>query len=175
MCCFFTSTKIRDYFSLKSKMNPFLKSCVVYKYQCLEDPDNFYIGQTKRHIGVRAGEHLDLSKSTWTAVANHISDCETCFSKHTTGELTYKNFEIIRSGNSKYQIEILEALLIKRLSPKINRQLHSSGSSFLLKVYWLKSPYLAVCSLSNGSPYKDAFSLCPSSTFLGLVCIFQFN
>ena len=129
----FTSCKVKDFFSLKAKVNPFLIANVVYKYSCLNDSDLMYIGETKRHIGIRASEHLDLSKNS--AVANHISNCDTCFEKHRTGQLSFRNFEVMKFGRSKFDVEILEAIYIKRLNPGINKQLHRGGSSLLLKVY----------------------------------------
>ena len=89
--------------------------------------------KAKRHISIRAGEHLDLSKNS--SVANHIKNCDTCYEKHRTGELSFRNFEVMKSGRSKFDVEILEAIFIKRFNPGINKQLHRGGSSILLKVY----------------------------------------
>ena len=135
LSCVFSSCKIKDYFSLKCKSHPFLVSNVVYKFTCQSDSDQFYIGETARHIGTRAGEHLDLSKTNLTAVAKHIKDCETCFNCLELGMLSYENFEIISSGQTKFDIEVKEALLIRRSLPTLNRHLYQSGSMFKIRIF----------------------------------------
>jgi hypothetical protein len=63
-------------------------------------------------------------------VGKHISSCEACFTKLTEGALTFKDFEILKQCRSKFDAEIHEALLIKKLRPKINTQLFKSGAGF---------------------------------------------
>ena len=86
----FTSTKLSDYFSLKSQTPKILASNVVYKYTCVCDTSLTYIGKTKRHLGVRSEEHLgyekDLPKSE---IKTHLNGCPIC------RESTMNNFEII--------------------------------------------------------------------------------
>ena len=135
LSCVYSSCKIRDYFSLKCKSHPFLVSNVVYKFTCQSDSDQFYIGETARHIGTRAGEHLDLSRTNPTAVAKHIKDCETCFNCLELGMLSYENFEIMCSGQSKFDIEVKEAMLIKRSLPTLNRHLYRDGSIFSIRIF----------------------------------------
>ena len=116
LSCVFTSFKVKDYFSLKCKSSPFLKSNVVYKFTCQSDSDIIYIGETERHIGIRVGEHLDLQSDKPSAVTKHILTCKDCFVKHSQGDLSYKDFEIIKSCQSKVDTEIHEAFLIKKNS-----------------------------------------------------------
>ena len=59
----FTSFKIRNYFSLKAKTLKHLLSNVIYKFSCQNDSELSYIGETKRHLVIRAEEHLDLENS----------------------------------------------------------------------------------------------------------------
>ena len=75
-------------------------------------------------------EHLDLKKGK-TAITKHIKSCETCIS----GNLDYNHFEIFNQCKTKFECVIKEALFIKKLNPAINKQLHNSGSSFLLNVF----------------------------------------
>ena len=112
----------------------FLRSNVVYKFTCQRDSDLIYIGETQRHLGVRASEHLNIQDSNPTAVGKHIQDCTTCKQQLINGRLTANDFVILRSGNSKSEIEILESLIIRKLNPLLNKQLHG-GSSVSLKVY----------------------------------------
>ena len=37
----------------------------------------------------------------------------------------------------QYETKIQEALLIKKLNPKVNKQLYSKGASFLLSIFWV--------------------------------------
>ena len=65
-----------------------------------------YIGETERHIGVRAAEHVDISVEKPTAVAKHIIGCESCFCANEQGRLSFKDFSIIKQCRSKYDAEI---------------------------------------------------------------------
>ena len=134
LCCVMQSCKVKSYFSLKCKANPFLAANVVYKYTCQNDSDLSYIGETKRHIGVRAGEHLDINERK-TAVSRHIANCHHCLGKLSAGLLDYRNFEIIKFGLNKFNTQVLEALIIQRSTPSLNAQLFKSGTSFTLKVF----------------------------------------
>ena len=58
----FTSCKVGDYFCLQSTTPFAYTSNVVYKFSCLRDADRSYIGQTKRHLVTRVGEHVALQK-----------------------------------------------------------------------------------------------------------------
>ena len=99
---------------------------VVYKFKCLCDANNIYIGKTIRHLATRVKEH-DTSPS---AVCNHLSSCETCRSN-----FSCNNFSIIDSGKNDYEITVNEALHIKFKKPTINRQLFTRGASFVLNVF----------------------------------------
>ena len=135
LSCVFNSCKVKDYFSLKCPVNPFLLSNVVYKFSCKVDPTVFYIGETERHIGIRAGEHLDIKGNKSSSVKSHIMNCAGCMTSFNEGKLSYKDFEILKTGQSKYDIQVLEALAIKRLNPQINRQQFKSGANFTVRVF----------------------------------------
>ena len=77
----FTSNKIGQYFSLKSKTPFSLSSNVVYKFSCLHDVDCSYIGQTKRHLMTRVNEHVVLSGSSKSEIKTHIKKCPICRKK----------------------------------------------------------------------------------------------
>ena len=124
----FTSFKVKNYFSLKCCTPLPLLANVVYKFKCLRDANNIYIGKTIRHLATRVKEH-GTSPSP-SAVSNHLSSCETC-------KLNFScdSFSIIDSGKNDFEITIMEALHIKFKKPKINRQLFCQGSSFVLNVF----------------------------------------
>ena len=46
-----------------------------------------------------------------------------------------KNFEIIGTGRSDFEVTVKEALLIKKLNPAFNRQLFQKGASHLLDFF----------------------------------------
>ena len=71
----FTSFKVKNYFSLKCRTPLPLLANVVYKFKCLRDANNIYIGKTIRHLATRVKEH-GTSPSP-SAVSNHLSSCET--------------------------------------------------------------------------------------------------
>ena len=124
----FTSTKVKSYFSLKCKTHRNLKTNVIYRYNCSDDPSVFYIGKTKRFFGLRMSEHLEKDKRS--AVHQHVSNCRTC----KTSDLL-SNFHIIDTANNDYELKILEALHISRSQPLLNKQLFESGSNFILNVF----------------------------------------
>ena len=131
----YTSCKVKNYFSLKCPSSPYLASNVVYKYTCRCDADTVYIGETKIHIGTRAGQHMDIQAEKHNAVAKHISECEGCFTACEQGQLSFTDFAVVKQCRSKFDAEIKEAILILKEKPLINKQLFKSGSSFTLKIF----------------------------------------
>ena len=75
----FTSCKVGDYFCLQSTTPFAYTSNVVYKFSCLRDSDRSYIGQTKRHLVTRVGEHVELRKvDPKSEIKTHIYNCAAC-------------------------------------------------------------------------------------------------
>jgi hypothetical protein len=130
---YFTSCKVGSFFSLKSKTPFALKACVVYKFQCLNDADNTYIGESKRHIVTRANDHLN-PKGKITEIKSHIFACDTCKTSRKSGQLTVENFSILKQCKNEYKTRIAEALLIKKLRPRLNKQ-QLKGTSYFLRLF----------------------------------------
>ena len=126
----FTSTKIGDFFSLKSKTPVPFASNVVYKFSCLRDAGHSYIGQTKRHLMTRVHEHVALSSSK-SEIKTHIKNCPVCFNK----KLDVNNFQILKQCKNSFNTRISEALCIRQFRPKMNKQLLTKGTSYFLKVF----------------------------------------
>ena len=131
LTCVFVSCKVRQFFSLKCKSSGFLRSNVVYMFRCKHDASKFYIGETKRHLGIRVEEHLKTNGLSY--VAQHIKECDGCKSDLSDGKLTFKDFSVIKTGQSKFDISILEALMIKKLNPSLNCKM--IATSYMLKVF----------------------------------------
>ena len=127
----FKSFKINSYFQLKSCTPLALCSNVVYKFTCSCDTNLTYIGMSSRHLSTRVREHLNLNSKQKSSIKDHIAACNFC-SKTKIG---IDSFKIIRKCRSDYDTKIHEALLIKKHSPGLNRQLYASGASFLLQVF----------------------------------------
>ena len=94
-----------------------------------------YIGETKRHLGIRASEHFNITRYTPTAVGSHIQECDECRNSLSNGTLTYRDFEVLKVGHTKFQIEVAESILVKRHNPSLNKQLFKSGCSYTCKIF----------------------------------------
>ena len=108
-----------------------LSSNVVYNFSCLCDTAISQIGYTTRHLITRAHEQLNLNSIAKIAVKDHIYSCSHC----SKTDLSVSNFVVIKKRNTKFEAKIQKGLTIKKLNPTLNRQLYSSGSSYLLNVY----------------------------------------
>ena len=128
---YFRTFKVGNYFHLKCFTPTELSSDVAYKFSCPSDTAISYIGYTTRHLITKAHEHLNLNSIAKTAVKDHIYSCLHC----SKTDLSVSNFEVIKICNTGFEAKIQEALLIKKFNPTLNRQLYSSGSSYLLNVY----------------------------------------
>ena len=132
---YFTSCKLSRFFSLKSKTPAVLKACVLYKFPCLSDSDIAYIGKTKRHIITRANEHLTPKESSKSEVTSHIFECVSCKNSCKNGQLSWKDFSILKQCKNDYTTKIAEALFIRKFKPVLNKQKLTKGKSYLLRVF----------------------------------------
>ena len=124
----FNSTKVSSYFSLKDKTSVFLKNCLIYGFTCLSDSNTTYIGKTKRYFGKRLIEH---GVNGTTSVSKHLRNCKICADYD-----DFVNcFKILDNTNSDFDCKIVEAILIKKNKPSINKQLNFSGAEFTLKLF----------------------------------------
>ena len=119
----FKSFKVRNYFSLKAKTPNNLLSNVVYKFTCQNDSGITYIGETKRHLITRVGEHLSLSKVYQNSeVESHAHNCPNCVLN-----ASFDSFSIVKKCFNNFDASIHEALLARRRNPALNRQLFTGG------------------------------------------------
>ena len=102
-----------------------LISSVVYKFQCglCKEP---YYGESIRHLDLRSGEHIGVSRLTEkkvkpsnnTAICDHLLHCNFLTS--------FDNFSVLSHENKKYLLEITESLLIMTDKPSLNRIINSA-------------------------------------------------
>ena len=122
----FSSFKVGNYFSLKSKTPLGLRAKVVYQYQCSCDRTLSYIGKTKRHLATRCKEHFTQQ----SAISNHLQHCDTC-----KKSFDITKFQILDTSMNDFELQIKEALQIKSKKPKLNIQLANQGAFFNLGVF----------------------------------------
>ena len=126
----YTSLKVQSFFRLKSVTPHRLLSCVVYKFDCVSNPNVSYVGQTYRHIEDRMGEHLK-DKGDTSGVASHLRSCPDC----SAARLGLDNFQVIQKCRSDFDTKIVEAFCIQKLQPRLNKQLYRMGACYRLKVF----------------------------------------
>ena len=119
----FTTVKVKNYFSLKSRAPLPLLANAVYQFQCLCDANKFYIGKTKRHLATREREHRQSS----SAIHDHLMNCKFCKENYSVNF-----FKVVDRGNSDLTISIKEAIHIKLKRPNLNKQLFNFGTSSVL-------------------------------------------
>ena len=125
----YTSVKLQAMFQLKNPTPFQFLSNVVYRFDCVNNPDLLYIGQTSRHLIERANEHLDFADKE-SAVAAHRSRSH-C--KHSN--LSVQNFRVLKKCRTKFETKIFEALYIQKLHPTLNTQVQTDGCGYLLKIF----------------------------------------
>ena len=115
---------------MKSRTPLTLRSNVVYKFIGLCDADTTYLGMTVWNTITRVKEHLALHvPPKITEVKSHIWNCEKCQG------CKFDHFKIMKNCKNEVETKIHEALLIKKHNPKLNKQLLTKGTSYLLRVY----------------------------------------
>lgn len=116
--------RIANLFKVKDRLPTSLCSNVVYKYTCSSCQAS-YIGETRRHIGVRQAEHIGISFSTnkpikgdqKSAVHKHIAETRHIGSND--------SFKIIARASNRYDLAIKESLYIARDHPRLNNNISS--------------------------------------------------
>ena len=131
ICPVFSTVKVSNFFSLKSRTPRQITSNVVYKFTCLCDSSLTYIGKTKRHLGVRVEEHLGYQREKPVGeIKTHLKKCDLC------KQSNLDNFQIVKKSMSDHEAKINEALVIKNENPPLNKNLFNKGSLFTLNIYY---------------------------------------
>ena len=112
----YRTTKVSNYFSLKSKCSELFTSNVIYKFTCSQDENISYIGETRRQLFKRVEEHVKSDKES--AVFEHLYQCSAC--QNVTNIMN--RFEILKICSS-FNILTFEAMMIANQKPILNIQL----------------------------------------------------
>ena len=86
---------------------------------------------SSRHLITGVREHLNFKSLQDSAIKDHILSCGKC----SNNRFNENDFVIIRKCKSEFCSKIHVALLIKKLSPKLNRQMLENGASYLLNIF----------------------------------------
>ena len=87
------------------------KCGTIYHITCDNDPNHTYIGESKRPLGVRFKEHLNLDKPT--GVGEH------CLA--TGHSVSKKNIRVLSREQEWHKRKVKEAIYIKQHGPTMNR------------------------------------------------------
>ena len=101
---------------------------MVYEFSCLRDAEIKYVDYTNRNMLHRAHEHL---RTGTTAISEHISNCNEC-----ANGASIDNFKILKKCRNQNDSRILDALLIKKNAPILNKALVKPGFTWTLKVFY---------------------------------------
>ena len=115
----YSTTKVSEYFSLKSKSPRLFKTNIVYQFTCLGDPDISYIGESKRQLFERIAEHRNGKDS---AVFDHIYSCTSCQNTNNIAD----QFEVLKQCTTR-TILSTEVIMISKFRPVLNKQLGPSN------------------------------------------------
>ena len=118
-------SRLKNSFNFKDKIRRELRSLLVYKSKC-NSCNAEYIGKTKRHYRTRTSEHIAVSPLTGKCVKNnsqtlavhdHMLFCKTV--------LCPEDFLILTKSSCNFKLEIQESILIKLLTPTLNKNISS--------------------------------------------------
>ena len=104
---------ICNVFIFKDKSPSFLRSGIVYKFQC-DSCSATYYGKAKRHLMFRMCKHLGISALTgkWVKGDNNSAIKEQLlFCNHTPD---FEDFSILSPNNNDFNVTLMEILLINR-------------------------------------------------------------
>ena len=116
---FQTKCKISNSLTFKNKIPSFLRSGIVYKFQCGSCNATYY-GKTKRHFKVRMYEHLGISALTGKRVKG---DDDSAIKEHLlfwNHVPEFEDFSIVASNNNDFKVTLMESVLINRYHPPLN-------------------------------------------------------
>ena len=121
---FIPKLRLGSFFKNKDPIPSALVSQVVYKFTCSSCTAS-YIGETRRHLGARIGEHLGISFLTGKP---KVGDCNSAIYKHIKSlnhVATENNFKILTKCKNNEELIIKESFYIKNFLPNLNNNIYS--------------------------------------------------
>ena len=118
----YSTTKIGDLFSVKSRIPDYLKSFVVYHFVCA-GCNASCVGETTRYFITRIREHLYKSSSP-TNIFTHLDKNIEC-----RKACDDNCFKIIDTAKTKFSLKVKESFHIQWLNPTLNKQKSSNGNN----------------------------------------------
>ena len=119
-----------------------------------------FIGTSARHSSIKAGEHLNISRSGTSTINKHIRKCSLCQSQPNS----IKQLVITRKCQISYEAENHEALMIKRVIPCCATTIFKRSVIFYLRILIIYDFNLEITS------QKNKRNCCPINRTLG-VCV----
>jgi hypothetical protein len=124
----YSTTKMPEYFSLKTITSAMFKSNVVYRFTCTCDKSISYIGESRRQLFARISDHTGDTNNS--AVFDHIYNCGPCQNTNIADQ-----FEILLNC-TPFNILSAEAMLIAKYCPNLNTRLGPNvGAAVSLTLY----------------------------------------
>ena len=117
---FQSKCKLINFFVLKDKIPIFLRSGIIYKFNCGGYNATYY-STTKRHFKVRMCENLGVSALSGTRVKRDNDSAVKeyhLFCNHSSG---FDDFSILASNNNDFKVTLMESLLINRDHTPLNK------------------------------------------------------
>ena len=144
----FSPLKLSSFFSYKDTLPKFLQAYVGYQFTCA-GCKACCIGETKRCLNTKIGEHLRKDKKSH--IYSHLQENPHCQEK-----VNFDFFEIIDPASSCFKLQIQETIHTNRKKPELNKLVKFVGITISIQVYCsIILPLSSHCILS--------FSLYPSA------------
>ena len=121
---FQTKCKISNFFTFKDKIQSFLRSGIVYRFQCGSCNATYYC-KTMRHFKIRMCKHLAISTLTGKRVKGDDDSTikeHLLFCNHTPD---FEDLSILATNNNYFKVTLMESLLINRDHPPLNKNKQS--------------------------------------------------
>ena len=120
--------KIGNLFRAKDGIPSSLQSMVIYEFRC-SSCNARYVGQTTRHLQTRIAEHMGISSRTQRSLSAPLFSSIRDHSHKTGHTFNESHFRILNKARNKYDLGILESLVITNTRPNLNIMQNSTELS----------------------------------------------
>ena len=119
-----STNHLSSLFHFKDVIPKELRSHLVLKFSCCSCNATYY-GKTEHHLNLRSGEHIGLSPLTGNRVVCKPSAISDHLLLHEHNNSNFDDFSILCCESNAFKLSLTESILIKRDSPKFNRNVSS--------------------------------------------------